>query len=73
MSKKTGIIILIFILAALVYSSVFVVHQVQQTLVLQFGDPKRVIKQPGLKFKIPFIQNTVDYDKRVLDYDFPVQ
>ena len=73
MSKKTGIIILIFILAALVYSSVFVVHQVQQTLVLQFGDPKRVIKQPGLKFKIPFIQNTVHYDKRVLDYDLPVE
>ena len=51
----------------------FVVHQVQQVLVLQFGDPKRVIKEPGLKFKLPLIQNTVDYDKRVLDYDLPVE
>ena len=51
----------------------FVVHQVQQVLVLQFGDPKRVIKEPGLKFKLPLIQNTVDYDKRILDYDLPVE
>lgn len=51
----------------------FVVHQVQQVLVLQFGDPKRVIKEPGLKFKLPLIQNTVDYDRRILDYDLPVE
>jgi len=67
------IIIFLFLLFLTAYGSMFVVHQVQQVLVLQFGDPKRVIKEPGLKFKLPLIQNTVDYDKRILDYDLPVE
>ena len=71
--KKPVIIVFLFILLAFAYGSVFVVHQVQQVLVLQFGDPKRIIKDPGLKFKMPFIQNTVKYDKRILDYDLPVE
>ena len=71
--KRTVIIIFIFLLFLTAYGSMFVVHQVQQVLVLQFGDPKRVIKEPGLKFKLPLIQNTVDYDKRILDYDLPVE
>ena len=71
--KRTVIIIFLFLLFLTAYGSMFVVHQVQQVLVLQFGDPKRVIKEPGLKFKLPLIQNTVDYDKRVLDYDLPVE
>ena len=71
--KRTVIIISLFLLFLTAYGSMFVVHQVQQVLVLQFGDPKRVIKDPGLKFKLPLIQNTVDYDKRVLDYDLPVE
>jgi HflC protein len=45
----------------------------QQGLVLQFGDPKRVIKDSGLNFKIPFIQNVVRYDKRILEYNLPVE
>ncbi len=71
--KRTVIIIFLFLLFLTAYGSMFVVHQVQQVLVLQFGDPKRIIKEPGLKFKLPLIQNTVDYDKRVLDYDLPVE
>lgn len=71
--KRTVIIIFLFLLFLTAYGSMFVVHQVQQVLVLQFGDPKRVIKEPGLKFKLPLIQNTVDYDKRILDYDLPVE
>ena len=47
----------------------FIVSQTQQALVLQFGDPKRTITEPGLKFKIPFINDVVFYDTRVLNLD----
>jgi membrane protease subunit HflC len=48
------------------YSSLFTVNQTQQALVLQFGEPKRIIQEPGLSFKIPFIQDAVFYESRVL-------
>ena len=51
------------------YLTLFTVQQTQQALVLQFGNPKRVIKEPGLNWKIPFIQNVVYFDKRILDHD----
>ncbi|MBX3486958.1 MAG: protease modulator HflC [Candidatus Paracaedibacteraceae bacterium] len=52
-------------------SSVFMINQTQQAIVLQFGELRRVIKDPGLKFKVPFIQEVTIYDKRVLDFDLP--
>lgn len=61
--------IVILALAITGFSSVFIVHQTEQALVLQFGDPKRVVKEAGLKFKVPFMQNVVTYDRRVLDLD----
>ena len=51
----------------------FTVHQTQQALVLQFGDPRRVIDQPGLNFKMPFVQNIIYIDKRILDLDSPTE
>ncbi|MGB2294687.1 MAG: protease modulator HflC [Candidatus Puniceispirillum sp.] len=48
------------------YSSLFTVDQTQQALVIQFGEPKRTIQEPGLAFKLPFIQDVVYYEKRVL-------
>jgi modulator of FtsH protease HflC len=57
------------VLLVLALSALFTVHQTQQALVLQFGDPKRVIQEPGLHVKIPFIQNAIYIDRRVLDYD----
>ena len=48
------------------YSAAFMVNQTQQALVLQFGEPKRTIQEPGLKFKLPFIQEAVYYERRVL-------
>ncbi|MFN7710387.1 MAG: protease modulator HflC [Holosporales bacterium] len=51
--------------------SVFTVPQIQQALVLQFGQAVRVIEEPGLKFKIPLIQEVLYYDKRLLDYNLP--
>ena len=47
-------------------SAIFTVNQTQQALVLQFGEPKRTIQEPGLAFKLPFIQDVLYYEKRVL-------
>ena len=47
-------------------SSFFIVDQTQQALVLQFGEPKRLVNKPGLNFKIPFIQEVTFFEKRVL-------
>lgn len=59
------------VLLILGYSTFFTVHQTEQALVLQFGDPRRVVREPGLNWKIPFLQNVIYYDKRILDYDIP--
>jgi len=53
--------------------SLFIVHQAEQALVLQFGNPVRVIHQPGLNYKLPFVQDVTLYDARILDLDPPVQ
>ena len=52
-------------------SSLFIVDQTEQALVLQFGQPLRVIRTPGLWVKKPFIQNVILYDKRLLDFEPP--
>ena len=65
------------ILAALiifvVWDSVYIVQQTDQAIVLQFGEPVRLVKEPGLKFKIPFIQKVTYYDNRLLNLDPPAQ
>ncbi len=70
---KTGKIVLplIILIAATAFFSLFVVKEVNQAIVLQFGDPKKIILKPGLNFKIPFIQNVVFLDKRILNLDTP--
>ncbi|KZD09982.1 protease modulator HflC [Oceanibaculum pacificum] len=65
-----GLVILIGVVAT---SALFVVEQTQQALVLQLGEPKRVVKEPGLHVKIPFIQNVEYFELRVLDLDPPRQ
>ena len=54
-----------------VYLSLFTVKEINQAIVLQFGDPKKIISQPGLQVKIPFIQNVVFIDRRILSLDPP--
>ena len=70
MMKKIFIPVIV-ILGAIVYNTLFVVQEVNQAIVLQFGDPKKIITKPGLNFKIPFIQNVVYLDRRVLNLDNP--
>ena len=75
--NKIGLIhILGVIVAALVIvflSSAYIVYQPEQAIVLQFGEPVRVVKEAGLKFKVPFVQNVVFYDSRLLNLDPPAQ
>ena len=52
-----------------VYLSLFTVKEINQAIVLQFGDPRKVIAVPGLQVKIPFIQNVVFIDRRILSLD----
>ncbi len=59
-------IALIGLVVISLYGALFTVNQTQQALVLQFGEPKRTIQEPGLAFKMPFIQDVVYYEKRVL-------
>ncbi len=62
---------ILFIAGFAVYLSLFVVKEINQAIVLQFGDPKKVIVKPGLQVKIPFIQNVVFLDRRILNLDAP--
>lgn len=75
MNRATlAIIGVIIVVAGFTVSSVlFTVHQTQQALILQFGNPIRVIKEPGLHAKMPFVQNAEFYDSRILDLDPPAQ
>ncbi len=52
-------------------NALFTVHQTQQALVLQFGNPVDIVQDPGLHLKVPFIQQVEYFDKRVLDFDAP--
>lgn len=65
--------IVVLVIGILAFSTVFTVHQTEQALVLQFGDPKRVLTEPGLKFKVPFVENVVSFDRRILAFDAPVE
>ena len=75
MSEKVKYYLLVSLalLVVLGASSFYVVPQISQAIVLQFGEPVRLVKEPGLKIKIPFIQNVVFYDNRLLDLDPPAQ
>lgn len=63
------IAILLGIGALALYSSAFIVHQNQQALVLRFGEPQPPITEPGLKWKVPFVDTVEFLDKRILDLD----
>jgi len=65
--------VIVVVAGVVTYSALFTVHQAEQALILQFGNPIRVVKEPGLHVKMPFIQNVEYYDRRILDLDPPVQ
>ncbi len=61
----------IVVLGVVLFQSLIIVQEINQAIVLQFGDPKKIITKAGLNFKLPFIQNVVYLDKRVLNLDNP--
>ena len=71
MKKGKFLIPILILIAATAYFSIFIVKEINQAIVLQFGDPKRILMKPGLNFKVPFIQNVVFLDKRILNLDAP--
>lgn len=75
MNKTTlfGIVIALVVALVLVVGAAYTVNQTQQALVLQFGNPIRVEREPGLNFKVPFLQRVEFFDKRILDLDPPQQ
>jgi modulator of FtsH protease HflC len=70
---RTGLLILVGLVAIALYASVFIVQQTQYALVLRFGAVQSAISEPGLKFKLPLVDNVTYFEKRVLDLDLPVQ
>ena len=74
-SPVAGIVtlFLLFVLAIIGYSSVFTVDMTEQALVVRLGDPVRVVTEPGLNFKAPFIDTVINIDKRILDLENPSQ
>jgi modulator of FtsH protease HflC len=66
-------VVLAVIIAVVAYSSIFTVYETRQALVIRLGQPIRVISEPGLNFKVPFVDNIVYLDKRILDMENPAQ
>ena len=72
-ARTISILVIIVAVFFVINASYFYVDQRLQAIVLQFGEPIRVIKEPGIQFKIPFVQNVEFFDKRLLLFDNPVE
>jgi len=74
-SPVAGVIALLFVLftAIVAYGALFTVQQTEQALVVRFGEPIRVVAQPGLSLKVPFIDSVIPIDNRILDLEIPQQ
>ena len=69
-SARNIIVVLVILIAFLTFTGAFfIVNETKQAIVLQFGEPRQVINKPGLQFKIPFIQDAVFLDRRMLNLD----
>lgn len=73
MSKFKYYSAIVATLMFVLFQSVFIVMQTEQVIILQFGEYIRTIKEPGLAFKIPFVQSIVKIDRRLLSYDLPAR
>jgi modulator of FtsH protease HflC len=72
-SLLTGLVIALVVLVIAASSAFFIVDERQQALVLQFGEVRRIVREPGLQLKVPFVQNVIHIDKRVLDFEPPAE
>ena len=69
MKAAKFIVPVIILIGVVIFQSLFIVQEISQAIVLQFGDPKKIVTKAGLNFKLPFIQNVVYLDKRILNLD----
>jgi len=69
MKAAKFIVPVIILVGVVIFQSLFIVQEISQAIVLQFGDPKKIVTKAGLNFKLPFIQNVVYLDKRILNLD----
>ena len=73
-NKKTNKILLIITILLMVFSGAFfTVDQRQQVLILQFGEPVRLITKPGIKLKLPLLQDALFFDNRIIDLSIAEQ
>ena len=70
-TSTIGLIAGLFVAAIIAGSTLFTVDQTEQVLITQFGQPIRVISEPGLHAKIPFVQTAISFDRRLLDFNVP--
>ena len=70
-NSAIGAAVAVLVLLVAAISSLFTVRQTEQVLITQFGQPIRIITQPGLHVKVPFIQTVIGFDRRLLDYSTP--
>ena len=68
-ARNLVVVLVLFIIFLTFTGAFFIVNERNQAIVLQFGEPRQVIIEPGLKFKIPFIQDAVFLDRRMLNLD----
>ena len=72
--RISSIIVILLIIGAIIASqSLFIVSETNQAIILQFGEPINTVQVPGLNTKLPFVQNVVLFEKRVLSSDAPPQ
>ncbi len=71
MNRSIWLLPVAAVILVVIFSSVYVVDERQKALVLQFGRVVDVKTEPGLSFKVPFIQDVAYYDDRILSRDFP--
>ncbi len=75
MKKRiSSIIVILLIIGAIIASQVlFIVDETKQAIILQFGEPIKTVQTPGLNARLPFVQNVLLFEKRVLSSDAPPQ
>lgn len=71
MNRSIALVAGLAVIVVTAAATLFTVHQTQQVLITQFGQPIRVINEPGLHYKVPFIQAVITFDRRLLDFDAP--
>src|SRR6056297_4209233 len=67
--KKLSLMIILGIIGIMLINTCFIVSETEQVVVLEFGDPVKSITEPGLKFKIPMLQNVKYFEEQILEYD----